>query len=116
MEVVGTEGGYAVLIGGVAEEGQHEGGKVVGIVVMEEETGVALFDEVRHLIAVAAYTWKAKGEGFDENETISLEIAGHAKHITHIVIFRFLVERYLAYKVIAFYWIVYWVLLGTDDI
>ena len=67
MEVVGTEGGYAVLIGGVAEEGQHEGGKLVGIVVMEEETGVALFDEVRHLITVAADTRETKGQGLDES-------------------------------------------------
>lgn len=43
-----------MLIGGVAEEGQHEGGKIVRIIVAEEETGVALFDEVRHLVTVAA--------------------------------------------------------------
>ena len=54
MEVVGTEGGDAALIGGVAEEREHEGGKVVGIIVAEEETGVALIDEIRHLVTVAA--------------------------------------------------------------
>ena len=54
MEVVGTEGGDAMLISGVAEEGQHEGGKFLGIIVAEEETGVALIDEIRHLVTVAA--------------------------------------------------------------
>ena len=84
--------------------------------MLEKEAGLAILDEVGHLIAVAANAGKTEGEGFDENETISLEIAGHAKYITHIVIFRFLVERYLAYKMIAIYRIVYWVLLGADDI
>ena len=67
MEVVGTEGGYAVLIGGVAEEGQHEGGMVVRIIVTEKETGVALIDEVRHLVTGAADAWEAEGKGLDES-------------------------------------------------
>ena len=36
MEVVGTEGGDTMLIGGVAVEGEHEGGKFVGIFVAVE--------------------------------------------------------------------------------
>ena len=67
MEVVGTEGGYAVLIGGGAEEGQHEGGMVVRIIVTEKETGVALIDEVRHLVTGAADAWEAEGKGLDES-------------------------------------------------
>ena len=43
-----------MLIGGVAEEGLHEGGMVVRIIVTEKETGVALIDEIRHLVTVAA--------------------------------------------------------------
>ena len=51
---MGAEGSDAALIGRVAEEGLHEGGKFVRIIVAEEETGVALIDEVRHLVTVAA--------------------------------------------------------------
>ena len=84
--------------------------------MLEKEAGLAILNEVGHLIAVPPYARESEGEGFDEDEAIRFEIAGHTEHVTHIVIFRFLVEWYLAYKVIAIFWIVYWVLLGTDDI
>lgn len=115
-EVVGTEGGDTVLIGGVAEEGEHEGGKLVRIIMAEEETGVALFDEVRHLITVAADTRETKGQGLDEDETVSLEVTRHAEDVTHVVVLGFLIEGYLTNEVVTGYGILDGVLLRADDI
>ena len=105
-----------MLIGGVAEEGQHEGGKLVGIIVAEEETGVALFDEVRHLVTVAADTRETKGQGLDEDETVSLEVTRHAEDVTHVVVLGFLIEGYLTNEVVTGYGILDGVLLRPDDI
>lgn len=79
----------------------------------EEETGVALFDEVGHLITVATNAGKSKGESFDKDQTIGLKITRHTKDITHIIISSFFVKRYLTYKMITFDWIVYWIFLRT---
>jgi hypothetical protein len=84
--------------------------------MLEKEAGLAILNEVGHLIAVAANAGKAKCESLDKDKTISLKIAGHTEYITNIVILGFLVEWYLAYKVIAIYRIVYWILLGANDI
>ena len=116
MEVVGTEGGYAVLIGGVAEEGLHEGGMVVRIIVTEKETGVALIDEVRHLVTVAADAGETEGEGLDEDETVGLKVTRHAEDVTHVVVLGFLIEGYLTEEVVTGYGILDGVLLRTDDI
>lgn len=109
-------GGDVLGIFVIVKDLEHQRGEFLRIIMVEEETGLAILDEVGHLIAVAANAGKAKCESLDKDKTISLEIAWHTEYITNIVILGFLVERYLAYKVIAIYWIVYWVLLGTDDI
>lgn len=115
MEVEGTEGGDAVLIGGVAEEREHEGGKFLGIIVTEEETGVALVNEVRHLVTGATDAGKTEGESLDEDKTIGLEVTRHAEDVTHIVILCFLTERYLPYEVITINRIAYRVLCWPND-
>jgi hypothetical protein len=115
VEVVGTEGGDTMLIGGVAVEGEHEGGKFVGIFVAEEETGVALFDEVRHLVTVAADAGKTEGESLDEDKTIGLEVTRHAEDVTHVVVLGFLIEGYLTDEVVTGYGILDGVLLRADD-
>ncbi len=116
MEVVGTEGGDAVLIGGVAEEGEHEGGKIVWIIVAEEETGVALVDEVRHLVTVATDAGEIEGKGLDEDKAVGLEVTRHAEDVTHVVVLRFLIEGYLTDEVVTGYGILDGVLLRADDI
>lgn len=116
MEVVGTEGGDAVLVGGVAEEREHEGGKFLGIIVTEEETGVALVNEVRHLVTGATDAGKTEGESLDEDETIGLEVTRHAEDVTHVVVLGFLIEGYLTDEVVTGYWILNGVLLRADDI
>ena len=113
---MGTEGGYAVLIGGVVEEGEHEGSKLMRVIVAEEETGVAFIDEVRHLVTVATDAGETKGEGLDEDKTVSLEVARHAEDVTHVVVLGFLIEGNLTDEVITGYGILDGVLLGSDDI
>ena len=113
---MGAEGSDAALIGRVAEEGLHEGGKFVRIIVAEEETGVALIDEIRHLITVAADTRETKGQGLDEDETVSLEVTRHAEDVTHVVVLGFLIEGYLTNEVVTGYGVLNGVLLRADDI
>lgn len=84
--------------------------------MLEKETGLAILDEVGHLIAVAANTGKTEGESFDEDNTVGFKIARHTKDITHIVIFGFLIEGYLTDEVITGYGILDGVLLRADDI
>ena len=86
------------------------------IIVAEEETGVALFDEVRHLVTVAADTGETEGECLDEDETVGLEVTRHAEDVTHVVILGFLIEGYLTDEVITGYGILDGVLLRADDI
>lgn len=105
-----------MLIGGVAEEGEHEGGKLVRIIMAEEETGVAFFDEVRHLVTVAADAGETEGEGLDEDETVGLKVTRHAEDVTHVVVLGFLIEGYLTEEVVTGYGILDGVLLRTDDI
>lgn len=83
--------------------------------MLEKETGLAILDEVGHLIAVAANTGKTEGESFDEDNTVGFKIARHTKDITHIVIFGFFVEWYLTDEVIAINRLIYWVLRWSND-
>ncbi len=113
---MGTEEGDTMLIGGVTEEGQHEGGKLVRIIVAEEETGIAFINEVRHLVTGATDAGKTEGQGLDEDETVSLEVTRHAEDVTHVVVLGFLIEGYLTNEVVTGYGILYGVLLRADDI
>ena len=84
--------------------------------MLKEETGLAILDEVGHLIAVTANAGKTKGQGLDEDETVSLEVTRHAEDVTHVVILGFLIEGYLTDEVITGYGILDGVLLRADDI
>lgn len=100
----------------IVENAEHEGCKLVKVVLVEKQSRFAILDEVWHLIAVPADAWKTESEGFDENETVSLKVTRHAEDITHIIILRFLVEWHLTYEVVAFNWILYRVRLWTNNI
>lgn len=76
----------------IMKNAEHEGGKLVRVVMLKEEAGLAILNEIRHLITVSTNTRKSKGEGLDEDKAVSLEITRHTKDITHIVIFGFFVE------------------------
>lgn len=84
--------------------------------MLKEETGVALFDEVRHLITVAADTRETKGQGLDEDETVSLEVTGHAEEITHIVILGFFAKWYLTDEVVTIDRMLYRICCRTNNI
>lgn len=84
--------------------------------MLEKEAGLAILDEVGHLIAVAADAGETEGEGLDEDETIGLEVTRHAEDVTHVVILGFLIEGYLTDEVVTGYWILNGVLLRADDI
>ena len=84
--------------------------------MLKEETGLAILDEVGHLIAVTANAGKTKGQGLDEDETVSLEVTRHAEDVTHVVVLGFLIEGYLTNEVVTGYGILNGVLLRADDI
>ena len=83
--------------------------------MLEKEAGLAILDEVGHLIAVAADTGETEGECLDEDETVGLEVTRHAEDVTHVVILGFLIEGYLTDEVITGYGILDGVLLRADD-
>ena len=84
--------------------------------MLEKEAGLAILDEVGHLIAVAADTGETEGECLDEDETVGLEVTRHAEDVTHVVVLGFLIEGYLTNEVVTGYGILDGVLLRTDDI
>ena len=106
------------------EDAKHEQCKLLWIFIIEKQAcgiicmlrQITIFDEVWHLIAVAAYTWKAKSKCLDEDETVGLEVTRHAEDVTHVVILGFLIEGYLTDEVITGYGILDGVLLRADDI
>ena len=99
----------------IVEDLEHQRGKFVRVVMLEKEAGLAILNEVGHLIAVAAYTWKAKSKCLDEDETVGLEVTRHAEDVTHVVVLGFLIEGYLTDEVVTGYGILDGVLLRADD-
>lgn len=84
--------------------------------MLEKEAGLAILDEVGHLVAVATDTGEPEGKSLDEDETIGLEVTRHAEDVTHVVVLGFLIEGYLTNEVVTGYGIHDGVLLWADDI
>ena len=46
----------------IMKNAEHEGGKLVRVVMLKDEAGLAILNEIRHLITVSTNTRKSKGE------------------------------------------------------